>query len=51
MTDGGEHFQDVLDQELVAEQLSRDHLAMQKQVEESGLHRSVISLNNRNTNN
>jgi hypothetical protein len=51
MTEGGEHFEDVLDEELVAEQSSRVRLAMRKRVEESGLHRSVISLNNRNTNN
>jgi hypothetical protein len=51
MTEGGEHFEDVLDEELLAEQSSRVRLAMRQGVEESGFHRSVISLNNRNTNN
>jgi hypothetical protein len=50
MTDGGEHFEDVLDEELSAEQSSRIHLAMQKIIEQSGLHHCVISVNNRNTN-
>jgi hypothetical protein len=49
MIDGGEHFEDVLDEEL-AEQSSQICLAMQKIVEQSGLHCSVISVNNRNTN-
>jgi hypothetical protein len=50
VTDGGEHFEDVLDEELSAEQSSRIRLAMRKIVEQSGLHRSVISINNRNNN-
>jgi hypothetical protein len=35
MIDGGEHFEDVLDEEL-AEQSSRIRLAMRKTVEQSG---------------
>jgi hypothetical protein len=50
MTDGGKHFEDVLDEELSAEQSSQIHLAMRKIVEQSGMHRPVISVNNRNTN-
>jgi hypothetical protein len=50
MINGGEHFDDVTDEELVREQSSRVRLAMRKIVENSGLHRSVISLNNRNNN-
>jgi hypothetical protein len=51
MTNGGEHFQDITDEELAAEQLSHVRLQMQKKVEASGLHRSVISIQNRNNNN
>jgi hypothetical protein len=48
MTNGGEHFQDITDEELAAEQSSHVRLQMQKIVEASGLHRSVISIQNRN---
>jgi hypothetical protein len=50
MINGGEHFDDVPDEELLREQSSRVWLAMCKIVENSGLHRSVISLNNRKSN-
>jgi hypothetical protein len=51
MTNGGEHFQDITDEELAAEQSSHVRLQMRKKVEASGLHRSVISIQNRNNNN
>jgi hypothetical protein len=50
MLNGGEHFDEFTDEELVREQSSRIRLAMRKIVENSGLHRSVISFNNRNNN-
>jgi hypothetical protein len=50
MLNGGEHFDEFTDEELVREQSSRIRLAMRKIVENSGLHHSVISLNNRNNN-
>lgn len=46
--DGGEHFDDVLEEEIASEQRSLIRLQMRKKVEESGLHRAVISLQNRN---
>jgi hypothetical protein len=51
LIDGGQHFQDVTDEELAAEQSSRIRLEMRKLVEATGLHRSVISIQNRNNNN
>jgi hypothetical protein len=51
MINGGEQFDDVPDEELVREQSSRIRLAMRKIVENTGLHRSVISLNNRTNKN
>jgi hypothetical protein len=47
MVNGGEHFDDVTDRQIIAEQSSRIRLHMRKIVENSGLHRSVISLDNR----
>jgi hypothetical protein len=49
--DGGKHFHGVTDQELAAEQLSRNHLLMRKIVKDSSLHCLVISIQKRNTNN
>jgi hypothetical protein len=51
LIDGGLHFEDVTDEELAAEQSSPIRLQMQKLVEASGLHRLVISFQNRNNNN
>jgi hypothetical protein len=50
LIDSGDHFDDLTNEELAAEESSRVHLQMRKVVEESGLQRSVISLNNRNNN-
>jgi hypothetical protein len=50
LIDGGDHFNEFTNEELAAKESSRVRLQMQKLVEESGLHRSVISLNNRNNN-
>jgi hypothetical protein len=50
LIDSGDHFDDLTNEELAAEESSRVRLQMRKLVEESGLHRSVISLNNRNNN-
>jgi hypothetical protein len=51
LIDGGQHFQYITDEELAAEQSSRIRLQMRKLVEASGLHHSVISIQNRNNNN
>jgi hypothetical protein len=45
---GSEHFDDITDEEILSEQKSAVRLKMRKQVERSGLHRSVVSLQNRN---
>jgi hypothetical protein len=50
LIDGCDHFNEFTNEELAAEESSRVRLQMRKIVEESGLHRSVISLNNRNNN-
>jgi hypothetical protein len=51
LIDGGLHFQDVTNEELATEQSSHIHLQMQKVVEQaSGLHHSVIPIQNRNNN-
>jgi hypothetical protein len=44
-----EHFDDLLEEEIAAEQRSLVRLRMCKLVEQSGLHRAVYSLRNRNS--
>jgi hypothetical protein len=44
---GSEHFDDIVDEEIVAEQRSLVRLQMRRLVQASGLHRPVYSLQNR----
>jgi hypothetical protein len=46
---GSEHFEDITSEEMISEQKSFVRLKMRKIVERSGLHRSVVSNQNRNT--
>jgi len=50
MIDGGDHYEDVVVEELAAEESSIVRQQMRKKVEATGMHRSVISLQNRNNN-